>query len=613
MIAHPPPLRPRPRRAGVSEGDTKQQLLPSRVHAIVLVAKVHKPTLRALAYARATRPSILEALTVDVDPDETEGAAGRVGPPRHPRAAQGARQPVPRDHPPGRRLRQVDPLGQPARPRRRVHPRSTSSGTGGSRSCTTRAPCGSSTRLLFTPGVMVSRVPVAARVVAGRRGAHGRPRRGRRAPRRGLMPPEHGPRARGRRRRRGRRHGRSPTAATASPGTRARCSSSGTRSPASGCARSVTETGAGERFVRADAVEVVTASPDRVAPPCPCAGPGRCGGCDLQHVALPRQRRAEGRRRARADGAAGAPRASTSRWSRFPATSAASTGAPGSSSPSTRRAGRACAGTGPTTSCPIDHCRIASAGVDALRVTARPWPGCEAVDAVAPTIGEPLAVALPAPPSEVPVVRERVHAQLDRRATARPARSGRSSRCPPGASGRCTPVRPPPSCPPSSGPTQPAPGRAGARPVRRRRPVHRALADAVGPTGQVLAVESDPGATAHARREPRRPPQRRGPAGARRRRVRRGPAVAPGDREAAGEPAAQGVPLGPAPDERRRRRPRPAAHRRRSRGVRGGGRAAPPRGRLRRVRPGRPGPRHAPTSRMPGTASTRCAPSTRSP
>ncbi len=56
----------------VNEGDTKHQLLPSRVHAIVLVAKIHKPTLRALAYARATRPSILEALTVDVDPDETK-------------------------------------------------------------------------------------------------------------------------------------------------------------------------------------------------------------------------------------------------------------------------------------------------------------------------------------------------------------------------------------------------------------------------------------------------------------------------------------------------------------------------------------------------------------
>lgn len=55
----------------VEEGDTRQQLLPSRVHAIVLVSKIHKPTLRALAYARATRPSVLEALTVDVDPEET--------------------------------------------------------------------------------------------------------------------------------------------------------------------------------------------------------------------------------------------------------------------------------------------------------------------------------------------------------------------------------------------------------------------------------------------------------------------------------------------------------------------------------------------------------------
>src|SRR5450756_3013054 len=47
------------------------QLLPSRVHAIVLVSKIHKPTLRALAYARATRPSLLEAITVSVEPEET--------------------------------------------------------------------------------------------------------------------------------------------------------------------------------------------------------------------------------------------------------------------------------------------------------------------------------------------------------------------------------------------------------------------------------------------------------------------------------------------------------------------------------------------------------------
>jgi tRNA/tmRNA/rRNA uracil-C5-methylase (TrmA/RlmC/RlmD family) len=43
-------------------------------------------------------------------------------------------------------------------------------------------------------------------------------------------------------------------------------------------------------YLRGDAVEVLKASPDRVDPPCVFAGPGRCGGCDWQHVALPAQR-----------------------------------------------------------------------------------------------------------------------------------------------------------------------------------------------------------------------------------------------------------------------------------------------------------------------------------
>ncbi len=46
--------------------------LPSRNHAIVLVSKIHAPTLRALSYAKATRPFDLTALTVAVDPDEAK-------------------------------------------------------------------------------------------------------------------------------------------------------------------------------------------------------------------------------------------------------------------------------------------------------------------------------------------------------------------------------------------------------------------------------------------------------------------------------------------------------------------------------------------------------------
>ena len=53
----------------------------------------------------------------------------------------------------------------------------------------------------------------------------------------------------------------------------------------------VTEIGSRGRYLRADAIAVLTPSPDRVAPPCPLAGPGGCGGCDFQHASLPAQRR----------------------------------------------------------------------------------------------------------------------------------------------------------------------------------------------------------------------------------------------------------------------------------------------------------------------------------
>ncbi|KAA0920078.1 APC family permease [Dietzia sp. ANT_WB102] len=46
-------------------------VLPSRTRCVVLVSKLHLPTLRALAYARAARPDSIEALTVNIDTAET--------------------------------------------------------------------------------------------------------------------------------------------------------------------------------------------------------------------------------------------------------------------------------------------------------------------------------------------------------------------------------------------------------------------------------------------------------------------------------------------------------------------------------------------------------------
>jgi hypothetical protein len=51
--------------------EADDQVLPTRVHAVVLVSKVHKPTMRALAYAKASRPNVLEAVMVDIDSSST--------------------------------------------------------------------------------------------------------------------------------------------------------------------------------------------------------------------------------------------------------------------------------------------------------------------------------------------------------------------------------------------------------------------------------------------------------------------------------------------------------------------------------------------------------------
>lgn len=53
-------------------------------------------------------------------------------------------------------------------------------------------------------------------------------------------------------------------------------------------------TGIGSSFNRADVVQVITPSPDRVSAPCQFANRSGCGGCDFQHISLERQRQLKG-------------------------------------------------------------------------------------------------------------------------------------------------------------------------------------------------------------------------------------------------------------------------------------------------------------------------------
>jgi len=55
----------------VAADDEELQTLPSRVHALVLVSRLHRPAMQALALARGMRPDVISAVTLAVDADET--------------------------------------------------------------------------------------------------------------------------------------------------------------------------------------------------------------------------------------------------------------------------------------------------------------------------------------------------------------------------------------------------------------------------------------------------------------------------------------------------------------------------------------------------------------
>ncbi|HEX6337926.1 MAG TPA: class I SAM-dependent RNA methyltransferase [Jiangellaceae bacterium] len=262
------------------------------------------------------------------------------------------------------------------------------------------------------------------------------------------------------------------------------------------------------RYGRADAVEVLEPSPDRVTAPCPFAGPGRCGGCDWQHVSVAAQRDLKAavvaeqlRRLAGVD--------TTVHVEPVP-------GAPADGLGWRTRVNFAVAGDGRAGLRrhrshdiePIDDCLIAHPRIRELDVPGRLWPGAASVEAIASSTGERAvvirsaadsgALRIPQLPEESSVIVD--GARMRGRTYVTEQVAGRAWRVSGG------------------GFWQVHPGAAGTlvdavMAAVRPEPAERALdlyagvglfagaiASRVGPQGSVIAVESDRRAVADARR-----------------------------------------------------------------------------------------------------------------
>ncbi|NNM45177.1 class I SAM-dependent RNA methyltransferase [Knoellia koreensis] len=186
----------------------------------------------------------------------------------------------------------------------------------------------------------------------------------------------------------------------------------------------VTEAREGQRFVRAEAVEVLTPSPHRVPPPCRYAVPGQCGGCDFQQADVAYQRdlkaavvreqleRLAGLHRDLVHGLVVEPlpvpaeaqgeMPSGLGWRTRVEFAVDEAGVPGLHRYRSHEV------------VPVDTCLIADPRVLATGVLGRTWPGERAVDVVAPSVGEVVEVPVPSDPGAPvasPTVTEAVAAQ----------------------------------------------------------------------------------------------------------------------------------------------------------------------------------------------------------
>jgi tRNA/tmRNA/rRNA uracil-C5-methylase (TrmA/RlmC/RlmD family) len=168
----------------------------------------------------------------------------------------------------------------------------------------------------------------------------------------------------------------------------------------------VTEGHTGDRYLRADAVEILDASPDRVEAPCEYAAPGRCGGCDWQHATPDAQRRLKAavveeqlfrlagiERKVEVEEAPGTPDGLGWRTRvQFAVDDAGRIGLRKSRSHEI---------------VPIETCAIAAPGVEEVGAERRSWPGVAGVEVIAASGSSDRAVVvtpLPKPDGRMPIV-----------------------------------------------------------------------------------------------------------------------------------------------------------------------------------------------------------------